>query len=327
MAEAVPSKDEIMALANDVLKYAVERRLVEQNYTVKSAPGYQQMSDWIRSQYAWIVDAFAQACSYAPDDVKAFEPLIDGPRKAEAALTEGVELNLAGVDSHGKVVAAGAKAADPFWSSVNGVQAKVGEWTGDAADNFRQNFLTHLSVVPANQSIVCRSLYLSMEATKEVYGLYLIGLKELGTKARAILHPSLCHGVDIHLTIKVAAGVTKILAGIATLEDGGVFVAIEGGMTLVEAYSEGHEGGEKEMTIYGTSAPDVLQSVDEILKEMERSLDDREQELVTLLNQNVDRLGGSNRAFYVVPHPSVVDVANRPGLATDPNTTLWNEFD
>ncbi len=327
MAEAVPSKDEIMALANDVLKYAVERRLQEANYTVKSDPNYQRMSDWIRSQYAWIVDAFAQACSYAPDDVKAFEPLIEGPRKAEEALTGGAELNLATMDKQGKVVAAGAKAADPFWSSATGVQAKVGEWTGDAADNFRQNFLTYLSAVPANQSIVCRSLYLSMEATKEIYGLYLIGLKELGTKARGILHPSLCHGVDIHLTIKIAAGVTKILAGIATAEEGGVFVAIEGGMSLVEAYSEGHEGGEKEMTISGGSATDVLDSVDEILKEMERSLDDREHELVTISNTNADLLGGGNKKYYLVPHPSVVDRARQPGLATDPNRTLWNEFD
>jgi hypothetical protein len=106
-----------------------------------------------------------------------------------------------------------------------------------------------------------------------------------------------------------------------------VFVAIEGGMSLVEAYSEGNEGGGKEMTISGTSASDVLDSVDEILKEMERSLDDREQELVALLNTNADGLGGGSKKFYLVPHPSVVDVANRPGLATDPNTTLWNEFD
>src|SRR6266513_5159783 len=108
MAEAVPSKDEIMALANDVLKYAVERRQTEAGYTVKSDPNYQQMSNWIRSQYAWIVDAFAHACSYAPDDMKAFDPLIEGPRKAEEALTGGAELNLAQVDKHGHIAAGSA---------------------------------------------------------------------------------------------------------------------------------------------------------------------------------------------------------------------------
>ncbi len=330
MAEAVPSKDEIMALANDILKFAVERMLQEMQYS-PGATGYDQMKDHQRSSFGWIVEEFAHACSLAPDSPNEFEPLIDGAKKAENALTGGLELHVATVDANGRVVrdrdaADPGKVVDPFWAGVNGIQGKVGEWTGDAADNFRQNFLAYLSTVPANQSVACRALYLSMDATKRVYELYLIGLKELATKARAVLHPSACHHVDVHVLIKIAAGVTKMLAGFVTLEEGGAFVMAEGGMDLVEAFAEGGDEG-KEYTITGVDPRDIMDSTSFILKQMESFLDQREQELIKFSNENSDALAGKDRPKYLVPRPSLVDVAKRPGIATNPNGTLWNEFD
>jgi hypothetical protein len=68
MGEPVPSREEIMALAHDILEFAVKRRGEgEMHEPPEGQPFTEGTYSWLRQGYAWVVDAFAHALSLAPD--------------------------------------------------------------------------------------------------------------------------------------------------------------------------------------------------------------------------------------------------------------------
>lgn len=323
MTEAVPSPDEIMALARDILQFAVRRRGEnELDHPPEGSPNTEGFYSALHQQYAWIVEAFAQALALAPDPSR-LEPLIDAGRQGESTLTGGVELRLATVDINGnKLKTDTADPIDPFWSSANGVQAKVADWTGDAADTFRTNFLSVIGVVPANHAMAFRALQFAMKAAKQVYEQFLRDLKELATAARAALHPVGCHPPSLEVVIGLAAGVSKVVAGVATAEDGaGVFVAGEGLMDLVTTIVDsGKEGAGKRYTIEGADVASILASTDDLLHQTVTFLSQCEQDITKVISGNANSIT-THPEYFVLPEPAVV------GLAHKPVAQLWNEFD
>jgi hypothetical protein len=323
MAEAVPTPDEIMALAHDVLELAVKRRgESELNHPAEGTEtaGFYAM---LRQGYSWIVDAFGQAVALAPDP-GSFQPLIEAARQGETTLTGGAELHLSNVDINGNVIRGGnLTPVDPFWWGVNGINAKMSEWTGDAADNFRDNFLAHVSAVPANHAMVFRSLHFSLTTTKKVYEQYLRDLKEVATKARAALHPAACHPPSLKVVLGLAAGVSKIAAGLATAAHGGLFVVGEGVVELAATTMEAGEKGGKGETIDGPDVEWILQSANDLLNRTMSLLDQREQEIASIINDNYNTLTSATYSgLFVVPEPTGVASA-----ATKPVKQLHNEFD
>jgi hypothetical protein len=335
--KAVSDPEEIMSLARDLPRLAAQRRAaVELGWDqpeISSDPASKAAFDNLRAGYAWIVEAFGRAVALAPDP-RQFDPLIDVMKAGDGCLTNHIELGLAGVDSNGNVVAAAKQPKDPFWAQISGMQAKVGEWTGDAADNFRDNFLSHLEVVPPNQSLAFRGLNVAARTTQKVYEQFLLDLGELVTKARAALHPGrhFCSAGSLEVALGLAAGISKLAVGVVTLEEGtGLFVAAEGGVEIVNAIFESgkEEGGEG----YSVDEPDVegiLDATNDILNHIVTLLGQHEQDIINIIRHNKDAVQ-LNRNSFLVPAPTVVDLSNKAwadrSVDGQPVKDLWNNFD
>jgi hypothetical protein len=326
MAEdPVPSPAEIMDLARDIVRFAVIKRGGELRHAdEKDDPNDSGFYNTLRTQYAWVVDDFAEAVALTPYP-NDLDPLIEVMKTGDRTLVGGSELHLAGVNINGQLTASAGKLTDPFWSESNAISTKVADWTGDAADGFRKSFVSALSTVPANQSVAFRSLNLAMLAAKRVYEQYLRDLGELATKVRAALHPVgfHCPGASLQAVVGLAAGLSKIFAGLATIEDGGGFVVVEGGMQLFEVATElAKEGEGDKYSVDGPTVESILQSLQRVLTEITGLVAEHEQSIVDIINANNDSLASPGDApYYVVPKPTVVDLSNVP------LQQLWNEFD
>lgn len=323
MAEAVPSPDEIMALARDILQFAVQRRGEDElDHPPEGTSDTEAFYAALRQRYCWIVESFAQALALAPDPSQ-MDILIGTGRQGETTLTGGVEVGLATVDIDGNVVrGSGASPVDPFWSSINGVQGKVADWSGDAADGFRTKFLNSIGVVPANQAMAFRALHFAIKAAKQVYEQFLRDLKELAVKGRAALHPGGCHPPSLEVVIGLAAGVSKIVAGAATAGEGpGIFVIGEGLMELVTTVVDsGKESDGERYTVEGVSVEDVLGNIADVLNRTVLLLQRCEQDITDIIDGNSANVA-SKSVYFVIPEPAVTSLAGRPVAQ------LWNEFD
>lgn len=309
MGDPVPTPEEILALAHDIVEGAVQRQA-----TVDLGEPEGADTEWhystLRQQYSWIVDAFARALAYAPDPA-SLDSLVQMMKDGESALTGGQELGLTSLDINGDPVRQSTQLHDPFWSDVMVIHGDVEGWSGDAAKNFRGNFLGQLSVAPANQALLFRSLNFAMRATKGVYEQFLRDLKSLAEAAKHALHPGIGRS-EVSALLGLAAGVSKIAAGAATLSEGGVFVGFEGGFEIALAVKEaGAEGRGEEYPIEGVDADGILESTNEGLTRITGHLDQCEQAVLESIGTN-QKVFASKRDYFVAPAPSVVDLSGKP---------------
>jgi hypothetical protein len=111
--------------------------------------------------------------------------------------------------------------------------------------------------------------------------------------------------------------------GIATAEEGGVFVIGDGVLEMVDvAAHAAEEGHGEEHTIAGIDVNSTLLCTDELLKHTVRLLDQREQQIADILTGDDHILADpANKKCFTAPEPSVV------GLSHEPVKQYWNQFD
>jgi hypothetical protein len=326
MGEAVPTAAEIMEKAHEILAYAVEKEGRDEQHLEEGVdPNENGAYNMLRARYSWIVDRFASALALAPDPAQ-LDPYIDAMREADTTLTGGAELHLASVDVNGNVTSAvSAQPVDPFANDVNNISAKIAAWTGDAADDFRGNFLSHLSVAPTNHSSVFRTQNVTLVTIQKVYQQYLRDLDELATKAKTALHPGngFCHRPNLDVLVGLAVGVSKIAVGVATIEEGaGVFEIVAGGLEVVHTVMEaGKEEGGESYSVDGVDVDSILDATTYVMDKITGHLDQCEKDILTIIQFNQSALDGKFATYFVTPQPTVVAASKKPV------TQLWNDFD
>jgi hypothetical protein len=326
MAEPVPSAEEILRLAHDIVQYAVARRAYVELHWPPEGSGTGADYALLHQRYAWIVDAFSGALALGPGP-DTFDDLIHTIETCETILSDSAgAMNLASPPDlnaiHNRAVSLVKDTYKPMLNEVNG---DLVDWHGDAATVFRENFLGALPSVRANQALLASSLRSAMVATRAIYAQYRRDLHDIATKAKAALHPSgRCGPPDLKVVLGLTAAAAKIAAGVATLEEGsGAFVIGEGATEavsiLVEA-SSGEGRGEERFVITGATTDDILDSATELVQRAYGFLGDREHEIIDSLNQNQAVVTGQLRALFLAGRPAITSVAS------ESVTRLWNQF-
>jgi hypothetical protein len=345
MSDTVPTTEEIVALAHQIRELAVKRKGDELRWNQEGTideehvkrgqfgitGGFKSDYAQLRSGYDWIIDAFRQSVGPDPD---GFDPLISTMETSEQGLANSQQVvSTVSMGTDGKVkqqLANGPTNADfmEYLLTVENARNEIVGWTGDAADNFRNNFLGRIPTVTANQVTMVRALRCAIDTTKLLHEQYRRDIKEVADKSIAVLsfNTGTCHGPSLEVTMGVAAGVLTIAAGIAALPAGGVAggLTIGAGVAVTAQVLAGVEQEKEEtprVTVGGMTVDEILSSTYDGLTTVRKYLDEGERLICDNLDGNYSLLVGGYRSLFLAPRPDVID------LATKPASAYWNQFD
>jgi hypothetical protein len=250
----------------------------------------------VESSYEWIVPAFQE---WAASDPDVFTGHIAAMRGAEGRLGDGEALRLA------------------TSAQIN----LASQWDGAYCANLR-NFLGTLLVVPGNQQAVARTLRELLEAEQALYRQAQGNMLQLADNVRPAIEASGNAGkpeTRTHLTIlsavawiagaalAIPSGGASLYAGVVTLN--AIAAVSSAAASLLPA------GSAKSLS--ADTVDGVLEKMSEVMAQARSDLAEREKDITSALQHNLEALAGLRRQAEeatvnspVVPaQPTIVDAA------------------
>lgn len=322
----VPTPEEIRELGNAVLETALwYRGMVELRYAPEGTqdelvPQYHNYeggtsADWaaLRAGYSWIPDYFMR---YIGPEPAGFDGPIDVMETAEKQLYD--------------------KGMSPVDSYVELVRNHLTNWTGDAANVFRVNYLVRIPEVTRNQADVANMLKHAMIANKDIFIQARQDLVRVAHKTiDALESMTRCGGASgVVALLAVVAAVATTVAAVGTAgaltpaaADTWTFVAglSSSATAIIPALeTEPEFASPIEHDLAADTVNGVLNAMVDAIKRIAQEVDHQERRIVAALQSNLrDMTSGAietlpngqrrpRRDNFLAPRPALIAESRDP---------------
>lgn len=276
-----PTDEEIIDLADKVKTAAytaMERQLgkIDSQYH-----NYLDQVDAMREEVAWIPERFKSFLTLKPENFQVRLDAIDDVGRMLGTGTEGTEF------TDGKVR-----------GKIDDAKGLMEEWEGALSDAFISNFLTPMSShIVSNQGISMLILRDNLMAMRNIYVETRKSLKTTGENAITAFEAA--DGISA-ATVKTILTVTGAAFGLGAAALLGPAAPIVGAIVAGSVAIGTNEIDEEDKQIpLGADFPDqVIENLRGALDEIEKSVRDKENELIKLINEAITSTAVYVSGFY-----------------------------
>lgn len=266
-------------------------------------------SEWEENaKYDELVDPKFEPYTRIPDP-QSFEWMIEELGKAVEGLSSG--------DGLGNPLHGGHVLANPDLNEMNSAANALDSWTGQAASDFRENFLDPFPSISSNQFHMLVTMKGALEAYQAVCKEAREDIKGIADATVQVLdHARDCNAADWNRALQVAAAVAAVGGAAVTTGPGGGFAMIGAFAAMGSAAQSYAQPGESSsVSISGDTVATIIESmrssVDTLTAEIaatQKRITDSVLKSTTLVQEKHD--------YFAFPKPQF---AGMPGaqIATD----------
>lgn len=243
-----------------------------------------------------------------PEHFTRFATSTDRPPAIGELRTVAAVLNQDAAHSIGSAVS--APITSPKWLSLplEDLDKRAGNrldnWTGDAANAFKNNYLAHMGSVRTNQGWLAAFLAATLQAHQNIRDKAHDDIVSIGhntiTKLQSLTNVS---SKDVTTDLSVVTAIASVLLAIPT--DGasvGIEAVVSYGRLGTAAVNAGVAATTAASTISGSTVAEVVASMKDVMSEVINSIHGQEDELASLLRNVSDKLDAS-RGQFEMPQP------------------------
>jgi hypothetical protein len=340
-----PTAVEIMGLARQIRKLAVERRAREElrwadrgaipdsqfddpDFNHNIVPGG-RTSDYLKLEegYEWIVHAFQNAIGPEPSGLDGSIAGMDAAREKLRGPTDPMVFSTApGSDGRVRLLEMDDSRDTRSGKLMHLMLTNLESWQGDAADAFKKEFAIPLPGVIANQVLMVSALRSALSTNRTVYAMARNDLKGLAKATiDALDFKTGSDGPSFTMTLSVVAGVLAVTA--ACVSGPGAVVLFTAGASaagvLKDVVDERSGDGEpppqgKEYHVGGHTVDMILANTYDLIQEAQRYITISEDTIIRGLQENFATLTAAATKDHFVPlRPSVADIPTNLGYVRD----------
>jgi hypothetical protein len=343
------SDGDILNQAREIVRVAVKRRAAECGWPDRGLPSeYRELPStaWggrgndadyqrLETSLSWIVDAFRNAI---PPDPAGFDNLIQCMNSAVTALRGGTELRIEKVAAdYGGKLAIEQSSKEKFFDkgtdeAKSSLSDALSDWAGDAAEQFKSNFVNKIPGVIANQTAVALSLQSAAEGSKLVYETAREKLQEIATATlNVLLYKDDTVSPDLSIPLSLTAGGLAVGSAIPGIGTAGVLVLTTlsaGAGVGKDLYDDARDQAEDRKKtsdskktpverevegfhIGGVKVEAILDRAYEAVRKVTSQVVEAEDTIIRVLETNIEAMRDEPKAFRS-PRPHFIDYTTSP---------------
>lgn len=262
----------------------------------------------VESMFADVPQLFApfETCP----DPAAFDTPINALERTMAKLSTGQASN--------DPASATTYPANPELDKLSGSESYLEDWTGDAAREFKENFIDPFPSIVHNQYALALVSRHALEAEKSVWIAARHDIDEIAHGAnKALDHMYDCGGNSWAVGFAIFSAVVAVAsipltAGSSSMALGLSLGIISGAAGVASA---GPPPEPEKTSFSGNSPTQVINALRDAIGKLKQGIADQERAIADTMNRNHNTLV-VNRASFLSPRPALADAA--PGTYTGP---------
>lgn len=267
-----------------------------------------EITPQIEAMFADVPQLFApfEAC---PDPAR-FDTPISAMERTMAKLSTGQASN--------DPVNATSYPANAELDKMSGSESYIEDWTGDAAQEFKENFIDPFPSIVHNQYALALVSRHALEAEKSIWIAARRDIDEIAHGAnQALDHMNDCGGNSWNIGFAILGAVVAVaaipLTAGASSSTLAVSLAIVSG--AAGAASSASYGDLEKTEFSGNSPTQVINSMREAISKLKTGIADAERTIADTMNRN-QGVVAANHASFISPRPALADAG--PGTYTSP---------